>query len=169
MEIWRMARIKNVTAYLCAKYPHKDELSKARVTKLVYLADWKSAQQNQKQLTKIDWYFHNYGPYVDAVVDKARKDPRFDVLHTSTMYGDSKTLFTIKEGADYSEGLNDSDKLILDSVIEETKGLYWDSFIKYVYDTYPIRMTDRHESLNLIALAKQESRLKKLKENIANF
>ena len=64
-----MARIKNVTAYLCAKYPHKDELSKARVTKLVYLADWKSAQQNQKQLTKIDWYFHNYGPYVDAVVD----------------------------------------------------------------------------------------------------
>lgn len=151
-----MARIKDVTAYVCARYPHKEELSKARVTKLVYLADWKSAQKNNRQLTKIEWYFHNYGPYVDAVVNAAVKDPRFNVISTSTMYGDSKTLFTIKDDAEFEKGLTNTERNIVDSVINETKNLYWDSFIKHVYETYPIRVTDRHKILNLVALAKQE-------------
>ena len=157
MEMWKMARIKDVTAYVCAKYPHKEELSKARVTKLVYLSDWKSAQKNNKQLTKIEWYFHNYGPYVDAVVNSAVKDPRFNIKSTSTMYGDSKTLFTIKDGTEFDKGLTEDEQLIIDGVINETKDLYWDSFIKHVYDTYPIRVTDRHKTLNLIALAKKEA------------
>jgi hypothetical protein len=38
-----MATLGDVMAYLCEHYPHKDDLSKARLTKLVYLADWKSA------------------------------------------------------------------------------------------------------------------------------
>lgn len=152
-----MARIRDVTAYICARYPHKDELSKARVTKLVYLADWKSAQKNKKQLTKIEWYFHNYGPYVEAVVDSALKDPRFNIVSISTMYGDSKTLFAIKSNADFEKGLSEEERKIIDDVISDTKNLYWDSFIKHVYDTYPIRVTDRHKTLNLVALAKQES------------
>lgn len=156
-----MAKIKDVTAYICAKYPHKDELSKARVTKLVYLADWKSAQKSKKQLTKIEWYFHNYGPYVDAVVNAATKDPRFDMVSTSTMYGDSKTLFTIKSNANFEKGLTEEEQKIIDEVISDTKKLYWDSFIKHVYDTYPIRVTDRHETLNLVLLAKQESNKQK--------
>lgn len=148
-----MAKIKNVTAYICAKYPHKSELSKARVTKLVYLADWKSAQRSEKQLTNINWYFHNYGPYVDDVVNKASEDSRFNIISTTTMYGDSKTLFSIKEGADFEQGLSASDMKIIDSVIDDTKNLYWDSFIKYVYDTFPIRETDRHKELDLVELA----------------
>lgn len=152
-----MAKIKDVAAYICAKYPHKDELSKARVTKLVYLADWKSAQKKKKQLTKIEWYFHNYGPYVDAVIDSALKDSRFNIVSTSTMYGDSKTLLTIKSDANFEKGLSEEERKIIDSVISDTKNLYWDSFIKHVYDTYPIRVTDRHKTLNLVALAKQES------------
>jgi hypothetical protein len=161
-----MARIKDVTAYICAKYPHKDELSKARVTKLVYLADWKAAQQSNKQLTKIEWYFNNYGPYVDAVVNAAKKDPRFNVISTSTMYGDSKTLFTIKNDANFEKDLTESERKIIENVISETKNLYWDSFIKHVYDTYPIRVTDRHKTLNLVSLAKQETSKKQRQSDV---
>lgn len=152
-----MAKIKDVAAYLCATYPHKEELSKARVTKLVYLADWKSAQKRGKQMTKIQWYFHNYGPYVDAVIESAKGDSRFKILSTSTMYGDSKTLFTIKDGANAQKGLTDSDMEILDEVICDTKQLYWDSFIKHVYDTYPIRVSDKYQNLNLVNFAKKEA------------
>lgn len=158
-----MAKIKNVTAYICAKYPHEDELSKARVTKLVYLSDWKSAQSNGKQLTNIKWYFHNFGPYVDDVVNKASSDSRFQITSTTTMYGDSKTLFSIKDGADFEKGLSESDKKIINEVINETKNLYWDSFIKHVYDTYPIRVTDRHTELDLVDLANQEKASKREK------
>jgi hypothetical protein len=157
-----MARIKDVTAYICAMYPIKHELSKTRVTKLVYLADWKSAQRTEKQLTKIKWYFHNFGPYVDAVIDSAKKDRRFEITSTSNLYGDPKILFSIREGEDYKRGLSLSDMELIDEVIGETSKLYWDSFIKHVYDTFPIRATNRHQDLNLISLAKQESSNKKI-------
>ena len=35
-----MAKLVDVVGYLCEHYPHKAELSKARLTKMVYLADW---------------------------------------------------------------------------------------------------------------------------------
>jgi len=34
-----MKKLANIIAYLSSNYPHKNELSKARLTKLVYLAD----------------------------------------------------------------------------------------------------------------------------------
>ena len=58
---------------------------------------------------------------------------------------------------EFEKGLSEGERNIIDSVINETKNLYWDSFIKHVYDTYPIRVTDRHKTLNLVALAKQEA------------
>jgi len=158
-----MARIKDVTAYICATYPHKHELSKTRVTKLVYLADWKSAQRNEKQLTKIQWYFHNFGPYVDAVIDSAKKDRRFEITSTSNLYGDAKVLFSIREGEDYERGLSSLEMRLIDEVVGETCKLYWDSFIKHVYDTFPIRATNRHQDLDLISLAKKETSNKSLK------
>jgi hypothetical protein len=158
-----MAKIKDVTAYICAMYPHKHELSKTRVTKLVYLSDWKSAQKNEKQLTKIKWYFHNFGPYVDAVIDSAKKDSRFEIISTLNLYGDAKVLFSIRDGENYKHGLSDSEMALIDEVILETNKLYWDSFIKHVYETFPIRVTNRHKNLNLIALAKQEVSINNLK------
>ncbi|ENK2082238.1 SocA family protein [Vibrio alginolyticus] len=151
-----MAKIKDVTAYICAKYPYKNELSKARVTKLVYLVDWKSAQKYRKQMTKIQWYFHNFGPYVDAVIDSAAKDSRFDIKSSSTMYGDSKTLLSVDESKNYRKGLSQDEMVLIDDVIDETKDLYWDSFIKHVYDTYPIKSSDRYQDLNLVSLSKKE-------------
>lgn len=160
-----MARIKDVTAYICATYPYKHELSKTRVTKLVYLSDWKSAQRNEKQLTKIKWYFHNFGPYVDAVIDSAKKDRRFEITSTSNLYGDPKVLFSIRDGEDYKKGLSASEMGLIDEVIKDTNKLYWDSFIKHVYETFPIRATNRHQDLNLVSLAQQETSNKSLKQD----
>jgi hypothetical protein len=53
-----MARLRDVVAYLCHEYPHKGELSKARLTKMVYLADWRSAIERGSQVTDIEWVFN---------------------------------------------------------------------------------------------------------------
>jgi len=151
-----MSKIEDVTAYICKKYPHKQELSKARVTKLVYLSDWKSVQNGNEQLTDIEWYFHNYGPYVDDVIEHVSEDPRFKIVSTNNMYGDYKTLLILKDGAKYKKGLSSNETKIIDDVIEETRDLYWDSFIQHVYSTYPIKATDRHSKLNLKALDIEE-------------
>ena len=48
-----MDNVKDIVAYICCKYPYSSELSNARLTKLVYLADWMSAVANDEQVTDI--------------------------------------------------------------------------------------------------------------------
>jgi hypothetical protein len=52
IQIKIMSKLADVIAYLCVNYPYKHELSKARLTKLVYLSDWMSAQELGEQITK---------------------------------------------------------------------------------------------------------------------
>ena len=63
-----MASIKDVLAYIITKYPYESELSKARLTKLVYLSDWESSVSRGKSITDLEWYFNHYGPYIDEIV-----------------------------------------------------------------------------------------------------
>jgi hypothetical protein len=156
IAIKTMSKVSNVVTYLCSRYPHKGELSKARVTKLVYLADWTSAQKHKRQITDIKWFFHNYGPYVDDVIDQSRNDPRIEIETVTTIYGDPKTLIKAKPHSDCTAGLDASDLKILDQVIQVTQSLFWDGFIQYIYNTYPIKHSDRHRELDLLALAQQE-------------
>ncbi len=149
-----MAILKDVVAYLCDKYPHKHELSKARLTKLVYLADWRSAITRESQLTNIDWTFNHYGPYVGDVVELTRSDADFEVKSGTTMYGDEKEVITVREDLEYPS-LTADDRELLDFVIESTRKKYWAAFIRLVYSTYPIVSKPRFERLNLVELAKE--------------
>lgn len=147
-------KIEDIVLYICTKYPLPEELSKARLTKLVYLADWKSCVNTGKQLSKIQWYFHNFGPYVDDVVNAARSCNNLDVIETENFYGDKKELIVAKKDAVLPR-LDRENTDLLDAVIEDTRKLYWNDFIRYVYDTPPIAQSNRHTFLNLEKFAKQ--------------
>jgi len=149
-----MAELKDVVAYLCHHYPHKHELSKARLTKMVYLADWRSAITRKCQVTNIVWQFNHFGPYVDDVVELARHDPAFQVNKGWTMYGDEKELIQLIAPLT-ATSLTNEEQGILDFVIDSTRSKYWDDFIRLVYSTYPIVSQPRFATLDLITLAKE--------------
>lgn len=152
-------RIEDAILYICKKYPIPDELSKARLTKLIYLADWESCRKTKKQLTGIRWYFNNFGPYVDDVVDAAKRSKFLDVIETANFYGDRKEMICAKVNAPFPI-LEKEEIDILDYVIDETRRLYWNDFIKYVYNTAPIVGSDRYTHLNMEHFAKVERRSK---------
>ncbi|RJL18998.1 Panacea domain-containing protein [Pectobacterium polaris] len=154
-----MNKIQNITAYLCVNYPIQSELSKARLTKMVYLADWFSSLVNDKQLTDIEWVFNHYGPYVDDVIDSiSRSRKNFIIKHERNIYGSEKN--TISFIGDIEDiGLTRNERQILDVVINKTKGLYFNDFIEYIYSTYPIRNRTRYSVLDLPRLAREYSRL----------
>lgn len=154
-----MASIRDVAAYLCRHYPHKAELSKARLTKLVYLADWESAKRTGKTLTNIVWKFHNYGPYVDDVMNVVKRDDAFDVEYTHNTYGEPKALIDLKDDEAWID-LTQSEEEIIDKVINDTRHMYWNAFMNHVYSTYPIRIQDRYSELDLEDLAVEYNRLK---------
>lgn len=148
--------IADILVYFCTKYPLPQELSKARLTKMVYLADWESCLRFGKQLTHIQWYFHNFGPYVDDVLIAAEQSSELDVVRTENIYGDAKQIIKARPRASAPELSRDVEN-ILDDVMSKTKGLYWSDFIKYVYATKPIAKSTRYTLLNLERFARGES------------
>lgn len=149
-----MAALKDVVAYIVDKYPYDFDLSKARVTKMVYLADWQSALDRRSLMTDIDWKFNHYGPYVQDVVDVAREYPEFDVVRSVNPYGNLVDLIKLRVGGSFGS-LTKDDKRILDKVMNDTKGMNWSDFMRYVYSTYPVLSRSYGDRLNLVNIASE--------------
>lgn len=163
MQIRTNTRLRDVVAYLCDKYPNPKQLSNARLTKMVYLADWKSAIERGEQLTGLSWEFSYYGPYVPDVVRLARSDGGFEVEEGTNAFGERRELVRRASGAAEGEeypSLAPEDKDLLDFVIGSVEDKGFTEFIKLVYSTYPIVTQERHTRLDLSALAEEYRRVR---------
>ncbi|MCG8734751.1 Panacea domain-containing protein [Tenacibaculum finnmarkense] len=142
-----------ILKYLFKKYPNPSELSKARVVKMIYLADWKSAIIQDKQLTNIKWIYNHYGPYVDDIINILKQDDDFEIKSDLNYYNKPREIIILKNKVNAK--LDKSTTEILDFVIDKTSRLYWDDFIKLVYSTYPIIQEKKLNQLDLLKLAKE--------------
>jgi hypothetical protein len=158
-----MAELRDVIVHFCSQYPHKHELSNARLTKMVYLADWRSAITRGRQITSVEWVFKHFGPYVEDIRRLADSEPEFEVVKTRNPFGQAKELITVRAGTE-SPSLTDEERNVLDFVISTTSPMHWDDFIKLVYSTYPIVTRPRYSTLDLVALAKEYDSTKHLFE-----
>ena len=149
-----MNTLKDIIKYLFVNYPYKNELSKARVVKMVYLADWKYAITYGKQITCIHWYFNHYGPYVSDVINEIRNDKDFTLTMVTNALGEPKELITVTDDF-VNPVLSDDVKDVLDFVIRKTSPLFWEDFIALVYSTYPVVTQPKYSYLNLEELAKE--------------
>jgi len=152
-----MATLKDTMVYIIKKYPHKCELSNARLTKMIYLADWKHAITYSTQISPINWHFDNYGPFVWDIKDTAKTNP--DLFYTediTNMYGSPKTIISLKN-CEYIPAISESEMKSLDHVIDATQKLNWEQFIRLIYSTYPIIVSEKYVFLNLIEKAKEYS------------
>lgn len=146
-----MSKIAQIAAYLLMSYPttRRNDLSNARVTKMAYLADWKSTLVRGETISGISWFFDNYGPFVWDVVDSINEKPSvFELEDTENLYGSTKRLIRLKKNIGVPL-LTREDLEILDHVIEHTSEKSWKEFIELVYSTYPVSSSSRYSYLDL--------------------
>lgn len=147
--------IMDVIKYILQTYPHKDQLSASRLTKMLYLSDWKAALEYGYQLTDTNWHFNHYGPYVDDFVKMAKNDEDIKVTNTSTMFGGNKQLFELSSNCKRCVNLSSQLKEIVDFVINATKDKNYEEFIKLVYSTYPVISSSKYSDLDLVSKARE--------------
>lgn len=150
-----MAELHDVMAYLVKNYPGNlhHELSNARLTKMIYLADWHQAINRGKQITSISWYFDNFGPFVrDVEKTAAERDDLFVVNLGSNVHGQAKKTFALRD-ASYAPIIRPEEAESLDHIISITSKLYWAPFINLVYSTHPIASSQRYSYLDLLEKA----------------
>lgn len=145
-----MADLKDAMAFVCLNYPGSD-LSNAKLTKILYLADWKSALSEGTQITPIEWKFNHYGPFVSDVIDVANANSAFTVSTDWTPFGNRRTLIGFKGPP--PAGLSKRHAEILLEIIGKVAPLSFDAFLKLVYSTYPVVVSDRGTVLELPKLA----------------
>lgn len=143
-----MSKLAPLMAYICKYYPFKSDISNARLTKMIYLADWFSMKEKGVQLTNIKWYFDNYGPYVDKIREEAEHNPIFESVSSTTIYGTPKLQIKLAENVNIPS-VDSETQIILDKVIDETKSLNWNDFINYIYNTSPVQNGYRYTYLDL--------------------
>lgn len=148
----------DVVRYILKHYPHKNELAKGRLNKLIYLADWKSSLDYGKQLTPIKWIFNHYGPYVNDIETHIAFDDRISIKNEMNYYGNEKHLVVLDKDEGFEEP-NENEKKTLDFIIEITHRLNWNDFINGVYSTHPIKVSERGSELNLPYLANEYKKL----------
>ena len=144
-------KLKDVLSYIVKNYPYSDDLTKTRTTKLVYLVDWEYTKKYGHQLTNIKWFFDHYGPYVSDVLDEADKDRRISIKKTKSNFGTVKYMVMPKfTKNDIVYSLTTDEIEIINDVIKKTKLLSWNQFIRYVYDTSPIKNSEKYKKLDLL-------------------
>lgn len=150
------AKLHDAMAYLCVNYPYADDLSKARLTKLVYLADWRMAIEHGRQVTSISWLYNHYGPYVPDVERLATESSDFKLHGDVNMFGSPKETISVVEGASWPS-LTEEERTVLDFVIEQTRNLSFADFLNLVYSTYPVVKSEQYQHLDLVAIARRYS------------
>lgn len=144
--------ILDIVAYFIKN--SKTQLSKGRLNKLVYLADWKYSLDYGKQISNINWKFNHYGPYVDDIENSISNDSlhRFEIQENITYFGNLKYIIKIKQDLKFSDP-NSQEKKVLDIIIKLTDTLNWTDFINLIYSTYPIKVTSQGDTMNLVELS----------------
>lgn len=154
--------LKDVMIYLIKHYPDdmKEELSNAKLTKMVYLSDWHQAINYGRQITNIEWYFDNYGPFVHDIKDTAIKHPDiFSIEDSRNMFGEPKKVYCLKDKT-FQADVGDEAKESLNHIIKVTQKFDCAGFIKLVYATHPVLSSERYSFLDLVKKAEEYQTIK---------
>ncbi len=147
--------LEDVLIYICQAYPIPHELSNARVNKIIYLLDWKSALDFGKQVTNIKWLFNHYGPYVEDIVSQSEKSQHLIVTTEDRFSGSRKFISINKDSLEVTPNISITTKTLLDNIIEISRKRSFQSFINFVYSTYPVATSRKMTELDLVSMAKK--------------
>ena len=151
-----MSKLREIIYYIIKTYPNKSQLTNARLTKLVYLSDWRNVLTQGNQISDICWIFNHYGPYVHDVQSTISLDIEFGEKLFITSINDYGSQYYDVCNSDYQfKKLTEEEKESIDYAIEKTKHLGFIDFVNIVYSTYPVRSSNKMDRLDLIQKKKQ--------------
>lgn len=152
-------KINDVIKYILREYPGTSELSASRLTKMLYLIDWKSVLLKDRQVTQAKWLSNNFGPYVEDFIEIAAQDSDIEVKPDATALGAKKKLVQLKHGVNPKIQLDIDDEKVIRFVIDATKSKNYEDVMKLVYSTYPVITGGGYSELDLVSAAREYKEL----------
>lgn len=147
--------LTDIIAYIVINYPRKNDLSKAKLTKIIYLLDWKSALVTNQQITELEWTYDYFGPYNSNIksIIESRTD-LFWVHECSFDFSQTMKIVHMKN-EEYSPSLSENVTQVLDNMISIACEMTWNQLNQLVDSTFPIMTSERFSKLDLVAKASE--------------
>ena len=153
-----MAGLKEIMIYFL-KRQRGGQQSNARLTKMIYLADWRHAIKHSCQLSDIQWRFDNFGPFVWDPLEVAKSDKANFTVSESSTFLDSRKSIKLHGKNQPDPAFSEPELETLKHVIDTTNGMNWSDFIALVYSTYPVLTSERFSTLDLVGKADEYNTL----------
>lgn len=153
------SNLKDLVAYVLLRYPYPDDLSNSRLTKLIFLIDWKFCLVDGRKASGIEWYFDHYGPYVEDVIELARFDSDFQVLSVRGRSGSVKNIIGLSKDFCDVVRLDEVSESCVKFIIDLTADKSYDEFIEFVYSLYPVVTCPRYSDIDLVKKAREYKKL----------
>lgn len=137
------------------KYPHKEYCSRARIQRLVYLADWWMLLHHKRRLLEIDWIFDmRRGPVnlslIAGVEHAINLFAYTDEINPDTQR--TRRVFRIIN-SEHTPVLSAEAMEAIEVVVEVTKEMPWQEFNAFVHSTFPLMNGQRGRILDLVRMA----------------
>lgn len=150
-----MGELQDIVGYIYKQYPQKGELSKGRITKLIYLVDWTMCLMSNVQVSTVRWYLNRHGPYSAEIESLTRHNDLFSIKNTENYYGGNKKYIALRDVDGFVPGLSEAQMNVIDATISKTQDLSWHEFTQMVNRTYPLVTVSEYSFLNLPLLAQK--------------
>jgi hypothetical protein len=137
---------QTIIAYIYQHYPNPFMLGIARLMKILFIADWRSSQQNRRLLS-VQWMNTYGGPHSDEVVEALCSDTRhFEIEYRGTKE-ESKRALNFIVSPRQSLRTNDASvlpedtKKLLNTIIADTARENLDALDETINKLLPVRST----------------------------
>lgn len=147
-----MNKLESIVGYL-ATTPSKYDLSKCRLEKLLFLADWCCALVYQKQFSGVQWIFEAGSPQIKGDLKDWFRSHKFTFLTNPSVFGTTDNYVFQYAGDEQFPLLSGNDKALLDKVISVTEEKNFRELIAYINTTYPMNTPVRYTEIDLGGLA----------------
>ncbi|MCY0885788.1 MAG: hypothetical protein OWV35_07890 [Firmicutes bacterium] len=142
-----IATVRDALRYLVYATPSPADRTVLRLTKVLYLVDWRSAWGRGYSLTPCAWHFDRFGPTAPEIWDTVCHDPAWKVQPRGR-------IMLTADARPATPTVTAVDAAWMDRVLAEAAGWTWADLVAAVWATYPIRTGQRGTALPLTALAR---------------
>ena len=156
-----MATLKDLVALVISEYPKPEDLTRARLEKLIYLADVEWAWRYGDKLTDIDWIYNDYGPFVhacDPPTGELEGEGSVKIHYDQTVFGNDKRWHQWIGSEKEVGGVTPEEINVIRSVIKETWRFQFGRFVEYVYSTPPMVQANQYERHDIVRTMTKQRR-----------
>lgn len=145
-------KLRDSVAYVVSEFKEHQRvpLTRTKLVKFLYLADWISCQKRHKPVTGVQYRSYYYGPYAPEILEAAEEQPHY-ILSERQFRSDGAPYYVYAPTGVKPKvsTLTADDRAVIDGVLREYGAMSLKTLLRTVYQTPPFQKAEMLQPIDL--------------------